>query len=305
MKSSAHFVNFLLLGLFWGVSPSIYKHLSAIGMSPLHTIFFTGIAVGLIMLALAAWKAGTGSFDKRLVRYGLGCAALMNLPFGLNLYLAGSVPPTELAIIITLSPFFSYVAAVLLRHERAGPRKLVAISLGFLSTLVLILSRGGTFAGAISWPLVQSILIPLLYCGYNTFAARAWPAGADTLQAGAFESLWSGLIILPFLLWYAPLGAPDNPDSWQYWVLGIVSLMWVVERIVYFTLITKKGAVYTVQATYVSTPAAVIIGAVFFGGGTDLWLWVALAVLMLALYFNNTSTQEHALPPTNPESHPV
>ncbi len=257
------------------------------------------------MLAIAARRIGTGGFDRRLVFYGFGCAALMNLPFGLNLYLAGSVPPTELAIIITLSPFFSYLVALAFRHERADQRKFIAIALGFVSTLVLILSRGGTLAGHISWPLVASLLIPLFYCGYNTFAATAWPKGADTLQAGAFESLWSGFIILPFLLWFAPLGAQGNPALLQYWVLGVVSLMWVVERIVYFTLITEKGAVYTVQATYVSTPAAVIIGAVFFGGGTDFWLWVSLAVLMLALYFNNTSTQEHALPPTNPESHPV
>jgi hypothetical protein len=64
--------------------------------------------------------------------------------------------------------------------------------------------------------------------------------------------------------------------------------MWVVERIAYFTLIRDKGAVYTVQATYVATPAAVVIAAVIFGGTQDIWLWVSLALLMVALYLNNT-----------------
>ena len=40
--------------------------------------------------------------------------------------------------------------------------------------------------------------------------------------------------------------------------------MWVVERMAYFTLIRDKGAVYTVQATYVATPAAVVIAAAYF-----------------------------------------
>ena len=305
MRTTNHFLNFMLLGLFRGISPSFYKHLSEIKMAETHTIFWTGIGVGLIMLCMSFYRTGLGGIDKRLIIYGFGCAALMNIPFGLNLYLAGFVPPTELAIIITMSPFFNYIVAVVLRNENSSTRKLLAIFLGFLSTLVLILSRQGTFTGTISWPLVFSISIPILYCVYNSFAARAWPKGADTIQAGAYESLWSGLLILPFLMWFQPFAAPSTPTLVQHWPLLFITLMWVVERVVYFALITQKGAVYTVQATYVSTPAAVIIGALFFGGATDYWLWLSLAILMVALWFNNTEHKEVISPAVNPESHPI
>ncbi|MDE2444929.1 MAG: EamA family transporter [Alphaproteobacteria bacterium] len=307
MKQPNHFVYFMLLGLFWGVSPSLYKHLSAINMGVTHTIFWTGLGVGAIMFGFSLYRAGARGLDRRLMIYGFVCAALMNIPFGLNLYLAGFVPPTELAIIITMSPFFSYLLALVMGHENSSPRKLLAIALGFLSTLILILSRQGTLSGTISWPLVASISIPLLYSAYNSFAAHAWPKGADTIQAGAFESLWSALTVLPFLLWFQPFGAPGTPSLAAHWPLLAVTLMWVMERVVYFTLITQKGAVYTVQATYVSTPAAVIIGALFFGGGTDIWLWVSLAVLMVALWFNNTEPRpvEEVSPAANPESHPL
>ncbi len=304
MKTPNHFLYFMLLGLFWGVSPSVYKHLSSIHMPVTHTIFYTGIGVGLIMFCMACYRTGFRNFDRRLVYYGFGCALLMNIPFGLNLYLAGFVPPTELAIIITMSPFFNYVLALVTRHENSSPRKLLAIAFGFVSTLILILSRQGTLSGSISWPLIASISIPILYCAYNTFAARAWPVGADTIQAGAFESLWSGITVLPFIYFYEPIGA-TSPSLFNHWVLIAVTLMWVVERVVYFTLITQKGAVYTVQATYVSTPAAVMIGAIFFGGGTDIWLWLSLAVLMVALYFNNTGHDDKAIAAVNPESHPL
>jgi drug/metabolite transporter (DMT)-like permease len=305
MKSTNHFLHFMLLGLFWGISPSLYKHLSGINMPVTHTIFYTGIGVGLIMLALAFYRNGLRSIDPRLVKYGLGCAVLMNIPFGINLYLAGFVPPTELAIIITMSPFFNYLIALVTGQENSSPRKLLAIIFGFISTLILILSREGTLTGSISWPLIYSVSIPLLYCAYNTFAAQAWPKGADTIQAGAFESLWSGLTVLPFIFLFQPIGAVNGPSLFNHWTLVAVTLMWVVERIVYFTLITQKGAVYTVQATYVSTPAAVIIGVLFFGGATDYWLWVSLAVLMVALYFNNTGHSNEAIAAVNPESHPI
>ena len=41
--------------------------------------------------------------------------------------------------------------------------------------------------------------------------------------------------------------------------------MWIIERIAFFTLIREKGAVYTIQAIYVSTPAAVLWAILIFG----------------------------------------
>ncbi len=274
-------------------------------MAVMHTIFYTGLGVGVIMFGMALYRTGWAGIDRRLVVYGLGCAILMNVPFGLNLYLAGLVPPTELAIIITMSPFFSYLFGLILNRNNSSLRKLLAIFFGFVSTLILIFSRQGSLNGTVSWPLVASISIPLFYSLYNEFGAMAWPKGADTTQAGAFESLWSGLTILPFLLWFQPFAAVGTPTLYDHWILVALTLLWVVERVVYFTLITQKGAVYTVQATYVSTPAAVIIGVIFFGGGTDVWLWLSLAVLMVALYFNNTDHDNEAVPALNPQSHPL
>jgi drug/metabolite transporter (DMT)-like permease len=288
MTTPRHFFWFMALGSFWGVSPAVYKHLANIGMPPTHTIVLTGFGVGLAMLALALWRSGRQGFDRRLIRYGAVCAFLMNLPFGYNLWLASHVPPTELAIIITLSPLFNYVLAWALGTEDTSPRRLVAIGFGFLSTLVLIVSRSGNGLGAASWWLVAAIGVPLLYTFYNSYAAHRWPDGADVIQAGAAESLWSGIWMLPVLLVLHPPGAAANPALWQYWIMAALTVMWVVERVAYFTLINEKGAVYTVQATYVSTPAAVVIAAIFFGGAADVWLWVSLGFLMIALWLNNT-----------------
>lgn len=288
MTSSRHFTYFMLLGLFWGISPSFYKHLSNINMHWSHTIVLTGMGVGLLMWALSAWHSGTWKLDWPVIRYGAACAFLMNVPFAINLFLARYVPPTELSIVITTSPFFSYLLALATGWEAATRRRLLAIAVGFASTLILILSREGMVQGQISWWLIASFLVPILYTVYNAFAGRAWPENADTTKVGAAESLASGLFAVPVILLFAPFGAEGSPALNGYWIMVPLVLMWVVERIAYFTLIRDKGSVYTVQATYVSTPAAVIIAAVFFGGVQDVWLWASLALLMVALYLNNT-----------------
>jgi drug/metabolite transporter (DMT)-like permease len=288
MTSPRHFAYFLALGLFWGVSPSLYQHLSRIGMPVSHTICITGLGVGLLMAVISAVQSDTWRISPAVQRYGAICAFLMNVPFAINLYMARHVPPTELSIVIATSPFFNFMLALATGWDRATPRRLLAMLAGFTSTAVLILSREGMLAGQFSWWLVASFSVPILYCGYNTYAGRAWPAGADTMKVGAAESMWSGIFMVPVIMFVAPFGAEGSPALLSYWILGAAVIMWVVERIAYFTLIRDKGAVYTVQATYVATPAAVVIAAVIFGGTQDVWLWISLALLMVALYLNNT-----------------
>ena len=288
MHSLRHFNYFIALGLFWGVSPSLYRHLADIGMPLSHTIAVTGLGVGIAMYLIAGVRSGQWWIAPSIHRYGAICAFLMNLPFGLNLYLAGHVPPTELAIVITLAPLVNYVLALVTGWENAAFRRLLAIAAGLLSTLVLILTRGDIATEGVSWWLVSALAIPILYCGYNTYAARNWPKNANTLQAGAVESFWSGIFAVPAMIWVAAQSGDYGPALSHYWILAAACLIWIVERISYFTLISEKGAVYTVQVTYVATPAAVVIAAVFFGGANDIWLWSSLALLMLALYLNNT-----------------
>jgi drug/metabolite transporter (DMT)-like permease len=288
MTSPRHFAYFMILGLFWGISPSAYKHLALVNMPVSHTIFVTGFGVGLLMWALSAVKNKTWALERPVLVYGATCALLMNVPFGINLFLARYVPPTELAVMITTSPLFSYALALVTGWEAATARRLLAIAAGFLSTLVLILSRDGMLQGHVSWWLVSALSVPILYTFYNAYAGRAWPKDADTTKVGAAESLFSGLFMVPVIAIFAPWGAAGSAQWSDYWIFAPLVVMWVGERVAYFTLIRDKGAVYTVQATYVSTPAAVVIAAVFFGGVQDVWLWVSLALLMVALYLNNT-----------------
>lgn len=112
MASPRHFAWFIALGLFWGVSPSLYKHLADVRVPVSHTIFLTGLGVGLAMWLIAARRSGAWGMPWSTLRYGAICAFLMNIPFGFNLFLAGRVPPTELAIVITTSPFFAYLVAL-------------------------------------------------------------------------------------------------------------------------------------------------------------------------------------------------
>ena len=288
MTSPRHIVYFLALGLFWGLSPSLYKVMGEARVPVTHIIVYTGLGVGLALGLVALAMTGRLDLRREVVIYGSICAALMNLPFGLGLLFARHVPPTELALIMSLAPFCNYLVALLAGRENPVPRKLLAIAVGFASSAILILSREGTMSGRMSWWMIASFSGPIMYTAYNWYAAANWPKNAGTMSVGAVESVASGLIVLPLLLAVAPPWAADVPAVLAYWSVFAATVMWIAERIAFFTLIRDTGAVYTIQAIYLATPAAVIFAAIFFGGGSDIWLWLSLAILMLALWLNNS-----------------
>jgi drug/metabolite transporter (DMT)-like permease len=285
-----HLFYFIALGLFWGLSPSLYRAMGEASVPVSHIIVYSGIGVGLA-LALVAW-AKTGRLDcsRPVILYGLGCAVLMNMPFAAGLFFARHVPTVELALIMSTAPFFNYAVALLSGRENAAPRRLAAVAAGFLSSTILIVSREGTLSGDISWWVIAAFSGPIMYTAYNWFAGHYWPQRADIMSVGAAESFWSAITVVPILLFAAPPWSAAAPGLIAYWSVLAATIMWIIERIAFFTLIRDKGAVYTVQAVYVATPAAVIFAAVFFGGGSDIWLWVSLAVLMMALWLNNSGS---------------
>lgn len=289
MTSPRHLSLFLALGLFWGLSPSLYRHWGVLGIPVTHVIVITGLGVGVVLAALCQLRGIDWVGGRRLQLFGLGCAALMNVPFGLGLWFARHVPPTELALVISTAPIVNYLVALITRRENAAPRRLLAILLGFASTAILVITRKGMLSGEVSWWLVASFLLPLLYAAYNWFAAIWWPPRVHAMAAGVAESIWSGLLALPFLLLFAPPWAETQPPLDAYWTILFAIAMWTLERIAFFTLIHEKGAVFTIQAVYLSTPAAVVIALALYGGA-DIWLFVSLAVLMAALYLNNTGS---------------
>jgi drug/metabolite transporter (DMT)-like permease len=282
--SPAHLIAFIMLGSIWGLSPSLYKLFAADAVPPLHVLVYTGLGVGLAMGCLGRWRGHT----RGVWLYGLGCAALLNVPFSFSLYIVGKVPATEYALIVSTAPLFNYSVALATGGEAASRRRLLAVAAGFLSSAVLIVTREGTLSGQANWWTLSCFAVPVLYMGYNWFAAHYWPKGADIMSVGAAESVMSGLVALPFMLVFAPPMGAGVPPLATYWIVAAATIMWIFERVAFFTLIRDKGSLYTIQAVYVATPAAVLFGYLIFGTGVDLWLLVSLVILMLALWLNNS-----------------
>ncbi|MGE3872334.1 MAG: DMT family transporter [Parvibaculaceae bacterium] len=282
-----HLLWFVALGCFWGLTPSLYKLMGDHGLPITHIIVSTGLIVGAAM-ALPPLARGRLVMSREIVLYGLGCSALLNIPFAMSLFFSRHVAPTEYALVVSTAPFWNYILALATGREIAHPRRVGGLMVGFLSSAVLISSRGGTGSVGFSPWVIAAFAVPIVYSAYNWFAGAYWPKNADIMTVGAAESIFSGLLAIPFMLVLAPPWDETAPRLFDYWTAGLASLLWIIERVAFFTLIREKGAFYTIQAIYVSTPAAVLWAIFIFGKPADPWIWVSLAILMVALWLNNS-----------------
>ncbi len=271
------------LGLFWGLSPSLYKLMGEMGIPISHIVVFTGAGVGLGLLASIG---GRVYITRALVLYGLGCGALLNIPFALSLQFPRHMPATDFALIVSTFPLFNYMVSLAIGRERLTLKRSLAMAAGFVASAILILGEDADGGSRLTWWTAGAFSVPFLYTFYNYFCSTRWPAGADIRTVGMAESFASALTALPFLLILQPVGGPDQPPLLNYWPLLIAIAIWIVERIAYFTLIRDKGPVFTGQAVFIATPAGVVWGILIFGDAATVWLWASLALLMVALWLN-------------------
>lgn len=285
MSRLLHTLAIVGLGLFWGLSPTLYRLMSDAGIPITHVVVLSGLAVGLGLTILQLLRREPLGITRRSLGFGVGCGLLMTIPWAFSLFLITKVPVTVYAVISSTAPLVAFALALAIGRERASLLRLAALSFGFVSSVVLILTRGTTDMGEINLWAIVAFVNPLLYAFYNLFAASAWPKGLPALTAGVLESFASAALMLPAMLLLAPIVSLGD-IHWGYWTVGIASLLWTIERIAFFMVIRESGPVDAMQAVYVSTPSSVVFGVLLFGERTDLWLWLSLGLLMLALMFN-------------------
>ncbi len=278
--------NLLGLGLFWGLSPVMTKALAGVGVAPLQTITYSSLAVGVALFGI--WRAfGPVKLnDARLWLFGLGCAIMLNIPFGLSLAVVGHVPVSTFSIVTSTTPLFGYLLALMVGMEKPNRLRILAIIAGFLGAALLVIDADMIDHGISIDPwLAAAFGLPLFYALYHLFAAKFWPKDRETSAVGIAESIAAGLAFLPLLLISQGGDAGDVSPTGLLLLAG-VSVLWVVERIAFFNLVRHFGPVSTVQAVNLATVSTVVMGAIIYGEQIDARIIVSAALVIIALWLN-------------------
>ena len=262
--------------IIWG---STYLGIELAGetIPPLFAVGTRFIAAALLMLALTAWRRGTGVL--RVSRRELGSCALVGalLPCANGLlFVAERHVPTGLASLIIGSVPLWVVLLRTLTRDRPPFASLAGVFVGFGGLALLVRPSGG----APLWSLLLVLLSAVMWAT-GAFLSSRLRLPRDSFAATSYEMLFGGLILLPIGL------ATTHPHvsqfsgrsigGWLYLVsfgsiVGYTAFVWLLDN-------APIGTVATYA--YVNPVVAIALGAIVLHEAIT-WTIVAGAALVLA-----------------------
>lgn len=246
-----------VLGAIWGAS-FMFMRVAApeFGATPLVAI---RLGLGAAILLPFLWR-GRRAFDRRLwPRLALIGAINSAIPFTLFAWAAQRAPAGVGAITNSMAVLFAALVAFLFYGEKIGPRRAIALVIGFAG--VIVLASGKVAGASIGLPVAAGTFAAFLY-GVGGNLVKRHLAGLPATAVAAATLSCAALMTAPFAIaqW------PQHAVSMRSW--GAVAALGVlctgIAFVMYYRLIARIGASRAATTTYLVP---------LFGVG---WAWLLL-----------------------------
>ena len=257
----------------FAVEDSLLK-IAAVSLPPGQVLITFGV-LGTMTFAALALMAGEAPLTRAMLGRPMILRSLSEVTGRLFYMLAIALTPLSTAsAILQATPLVVMVGAAVLFGESIGPRRWLAVALGFGGVL-LILRPGTEGFGALS---LLAIMAMLGFAGRD-LATRAAPVSLSFRQLGVvgFSMLIvAGLIVLPF---GGPMAAPDGAT----WAGLLAAAAAGVCAYTFLTVAMRTGEVGAVTPfRYTRLIFAMVAGVAIFGETPDRWTIIGSVVIILA-----------------------
>ena len=300
---AAIFALLLLLGSLWGLSFSLAKFGALGGIPPFGYAALLYCAVGLLLLALAAWRRIRVPLDRATLRYALvGGLTSSGFPAVIMFSAVGHLPAGILAVIVALAPLLTYALALGLGGERFVVRRAVGTAIGLAGALLIVLPQSSLPAPDLLPWVLFAMLTPVLYAGSNIYIARARPAGADSVALAALAQTVAGISMFAVAAALGQAFLPGPPLDAAQIALAVHVLVGVVAQLLFFEITRVSGPVVLSQVGYVVTLTGLFWGWALFGETHSAWVWLATAVILAGVVLVTWPARGPARRPARPRS---
>ncbi|MEM9429057.1 MAG: DMT family transporter [Pseudomonadota bacterium] len=228
----------------------------------------------LLLLPLAliwpAWLLATRRFPLHAARTLCSSGGMVLF------YLAFALLPLALATTLTfMTAAFVMILASLILGERIGPRRIAAVSIGFLGVLVAMRPGAGAIEPGMLIALAGAFVAALLM-----ILTRQLSSTEGRLTIMAYSSgLGLVLMAVPALLTWAPLELRHLP------MLGLVGLAGTSGQFLMVWAFQIAEASALAPVDYLRLIFAVLAGYAVFAEVPDLWTWAGAAIIVSSVAY--------------------
>ncbi len=248
-------------------------------------VFAYALAAGLVVVILAAWRGQVPPLRRDRIRAHVVAGALgFVLPFSILAFVASKLPSGIAALLLVLTPVFTYVIALLAKVETFRVSSSLGLTLAVAGILLIVIpSQALPAAGMQGW-FILALLAPVSFAVLNVTVEISTPPQTPPLALAAGVLLTGAVGLLPMVILTGQFSEISNLNATAIFILaaatGVNIIMWPL----FYLIVDKAGAFQFSVMNIVALLGAIIWGIVFFAEQHSIYIWTAMA-LMLAGFF--------------------
>ena len=234
-----------------------------------------GLVLGVLFLLI---RLGPGLMRSAHVGLQISRGVLAAFSAVVFIYAVSFIPLADAVAISFVAPFIVTLLGALVLREYVGPRRWIAIIIGFLGTLIII--RPGL---GVLHPAAFAVIAAATAFAMRQVVSRM-VAGADpTRTTVAYTAIVSfALLTLP-LPWVW-----QSPTSFEITLLAAMAVMAALAEVFVIMALDAAEAVVVAPMQYSLMIWGTMYGFLVFGQLPDIWTWVgALIIVATGLYMLN------------------
>ncbi|WP_100448789.1 DMT family transporter [Glycomyces xiaoerkulensis] len=229
-------------------------------------------------LAWLLWRRRRWSVRDLAVHVAIGVLAQGGYLYGVVLGTQLGVDPGTAALIASLQPVVTAVAAFAALGEPVRTAQIGGLAIG-LAGVALVVSADFSGGGASVWAYALPVAAMLSLVTATVFERRTGPGGLGPLDALAVQFLTGAAA---FASLAAPVGQFAPPTSTGFWVAVVWSavLSGVGGYGAYWAVVRRNGATAAATLLYLTPPATMLWAWAMFGTPVAPVAWLGLAIAL-------------------------
>ena len=286
-RSEADWLDYALLlfmGVAWGLSLSTIKLAGQSDGHPFGMALWMVTVSGSMLLLASLCLYGPARPRLAVLRFSLICGGCgVAFPATAFFFAAKALPAGIVALAFATMPLFTYLLSVSFRVEAGQAGRLIGVAIGLGAMLLVILPEGALpRADQAGWVLL-TLAASLSMSFENFYAGGFRPAEARSLQLSCGRQLGGAAFLAPLVIvsgTAVPLFTSWGSLQWMVTASGVLSGLAFTSLLI---VIHRAGPVFASQSAYIITLAGVAWGMLIFDERHSLFVWLALALTLLAI----------------------
>lgn len=282
------FVLLFVLGISFGAIFTLNRLATTNGVPFIPYLFWQALGGAVALLVLCAGLRQLPPIGFTHVRIYVVMAILnVLIPVCVFSFVAPKVPASLLPIGLSLVPMFIYAMALGLRMEKFHWLRFVGLTLGFGGVLLVLLPKASLPSPDMVGWIALSLIAPFSYALRSVLIPRLRPPQTTSLRLACGLLVAAAVIMLPVFFATDDRWAFDGAFGIGHWaVLGAMAHN-ALTLVLIFELVRLAGPVFFGTSNYIAMLVGVAMGMTVFGERQSLWIWAALALVVLGLYLVN------------------